>query len=86
MVIGGCLKVGKTIIDMAPQVFIVSAQCGIEVLPKDGAKPVNENPTILVSFPIVPPTKCNFGDMQACKVHMEHIRCSMGTYREVMFI
>ena len=46
MGIGGCLKVREVIIDMAPQMLIVSAQHSIEAVPKDDAKPVNKNQVI----------------------------------------
>ena len=46
MIICRHLEVSKTFIYMPPKMFAVFAKHGIEMLPKDGVKPVNENQII----------------------------------------
>ena len=70
------LKICETFFDVPPKMLVVFAKHGIEVLPKDGSKPVKKNQINLVTCPIIPLTKCKFYDV--------HMLDAVGTYREVM--
>ena len=53
---------------MPPKMLAVFAKHSVEMLPKGGVKPVNENQNNLVTCPIIPSTKCKFYDVHVSDV------------------
>ena len=84
MVISGYLEVHDVLIYMVPQMLIVFHECSIEAPPKHCFECVNENQIMNLYAPITFLIKCEFNDEHVCKVHVESVRHTTGTYRADM--